>query len=143
MINLGVSNKNLGLSNDNLQRFPIKIWGIQVPKAKTKILSSRQLFFAFFKISLDCRGWNIRNSFIMYLYLEAINVLLTWWPKTTNEPWPKKTWPGQIQPENWTRMTISSLNFLHPTKPQLLLELICWTSATPGANKLNLSYSWS
>ena len=132
MINLGVSNKNLGLSNDNLQRFPIKIWGIQVPKAKTKILSSRQLFFAFFKISLDCRGWSIRNSFIMYLYLEAINVLLTWWPKTTNEPWPKKTASWSDTTRELKKNDNLKLKFSSSYK----------TAATPWANMLNLSYSW-
>ena len=85
------------------------------------------------------------NTLVIYHVFvpKAINVLLKWWPLITNEQWPKTQPPGQKQSKIWTRMTISSLNFLYPTKPQLLLELINWTSATSGANKQNLRYSWS
>ena len=58
------------------------------------------------------------------------------------------SWRKQLK--NWTRMTISSLNFLstnllflHLTILQLLQYLIISTSASSEATILNLSYSWS
>ena len=110
----------------------------------------------------NCRGWNpqmkiiksanqqrrilepektyssssplLSSLFIMYLYLEAINVLLNRCPQTTNEPL-SKTQPLLIR--NISIELDENDNVKHK------LTSSYKASAIPRENKLNFSSSWS